>query len=285
MRVEVRAREGAGEVVVAGWRERAPEEPPPEEPVPEERTREWITGEPLPVDAGTTPAPSTVRWMASDPHVPLAEVFLDELRSPPPGACTDWPARRHRWIAVDAWGQPVGTHVSLGAEGYDVTECYEMRTRVIDGELGVGLLASIGYRPGPSFRDTPSDADRDGLRGFLDRIDAVYGAPEPPVEPMYFRSVDHEGTPTHNAVIGGRVLVVAQLVEGAWVLRHLENRYGLDTWSSAPYRPLAVLDLDGDGRPEIVFRESELAAWNDSILVSTGIGWVLDIASVGGATI
>lgn len=284
VRIEVRARVGAGEVAVAGWREREPEEPPPP-PAAEEPTGPWITGEPLPVDAGTTPAPNTVRWMAADPHVPLAEVVLGELREPPDTACTDWPARRHRWVTVDAWGQPVGTVVSVGAEGYDVTECYEMRTAKVDGEPGMGLLASIGYRPGPSARDTPSEAEREALRALLDRVDAVFGAPEPVGEPLYFHGRDQEGAPTRNAVVGGRVLVVAQLVEGAWELRHIELAYGFESWNLAPYRPLAVLDLDLDGNPEIVFRESELAAWNDSILVPTGIGWVRAIESVGGATI
>ncbi len=283
VRVEVRSREGAGEVAVGVWREGLPADGPATRD--DEPTRPWITGEPLSVDAGTTPAPETVRWMGSDPHVPLVEVVRNQLGAPGSTACVDWPMRRQRWIAVDAWGQPTGVLESTGAEGYDVTACYEMRTRTLSGDPGVGLLASAGYRPGPSFRDEPDELATTRLRQLVERIDAVFGVTDKAVVPVFFRSLDDNGRPTRNVAMGGRALVIAESVDHAWIVRHIETGYAFEPAQNDGYRVLAVLDLDGDGRPEIAVRRDMSAEWNDAVLVQSGATWTLAIESVGGATI
>lgn len=278
VRVETLARVGHGRVAVQGWvephSERVHDDPPDVAPP--------ATGTPLPVTETEPPKANRVRFMASDPHVPLVEAWLGELQPPPSGACTRWPAHRHRWVALDEWGQIVGTHRSEGGEAYDVTECYEMRTTTLDGADGVGLLASVGYRPGPRFAAAPSDSERRAFEAFIADLDDVWPAGDAQRrEPTFFRGADEVLT----AVVGGRVLAVAALVDGTWTLRHIETTYASEAWVEEAYRPLAVFDLEGDGHAEIVFRESEGVSWNDAVLSPGGTVWVRAATSVGGGTI
>ena len=275
IRIVTRARAGQGRVAVRGWLER----------VPDTRNEEpaWTgpdTGDPLPVEAGTAPAPNLVRLMASDPHVPLAEVFLSELRPPSDGACARWAGKAHRWHALDAWGQPVGTLRSTGAEGYDASGCFEMNVAVVRGTAGTGLLASEGYRAPAKAQLQPTDEQRRSFDAFVDEIDDVWPSTTKR-SPVFFRGADDVLT----AVVGGRVLVVAAYVDDAWVLRALENQLALGALGPQPYRPIAVFDLDGDGTAEIVFRADEGPWWNDVVLQSAGDVWVRAVESVGGGTI
>lgn len=276
LRVETLARAGHGAVAVQGWlqplSERTVEHPP--------TFAEPITGELLPTSDTDPPEAGRIRFMASDPHVPLAEVWLGDLQGPPPGACQRWPAQRHRWVALDAWGQIAGTQERTRAEGYDVTGCYEMETKTIRGDAGVGLLASVGYQARPRFEASPSPEQREAFDRFVRELDDVWPT-ELERAPMFFRGYDD----VLSAAIGGRVFVVAAFVDGAWQLRHIETRFSTEDYIHEPYRLLAVFDLDGDGNAEIVFRESEGPAWNDVVLTPGGTIWDRAATSVGGGTI
>ncbi len=276
IRVVTRAREGAGRVTVQGWLERVPDtaEEEASQPGPE-------TGEPLPVQAGTAPPPNLVRFMASDPHVPLAEVFLDELRGASEGACARWPGKAHAWVALDTWGQPVGTMRSTGAEGYDVSGCFEMSAKLVRGTAGTGLLASVGYRAPVSAAREPTDAQQRSFDAFVREIDDVWPPTAAPRTPLFFRGADDVLT----AVLGGRVLLVAAFVDDAWQLRAIETQLAAEALGPEPYRPIAVFDFDGDGTAEIVFREDEGPWWNDVVLRSAGTIWERVAESVGGGTI
>ena len=276
LRVETLARSGHGSVAVQGWlkplSDRRVDAPP--------TIAGPATGTPLPITGTEPPEASRVRFMASDPHVPLAEVWLDELRGPPPGACRRWPAQRHRWVALDAWGGIAGTHQRTRAEAYDVTGCYEMETGPVRGGMGVGLLASVGYVPGPRFEASPTTDQREALDRFVERLDEVWPT-ELERAPMFFRGYDDVLT----AAIGGRVFAVAAFVDGAWRLRHIETLFSMEDYIYEPYRLLAVFDFDGDGNAEIVFRESGGPAWNDVVLTPGGTIWSRAATSVGGGTI
>lgn len=276
LRVETLARSGQGPVAVQGWLEPLSEHTIDEPPV----VGEPITGELLPTNDADPPEAGRVRFMASDPHVPLAEVWLGDLQAPPLGACQRWPAQRHRWVALDAWGQIVGTHERTRAEGYDVTGCYEMETKTIRGDSGVGLLASVGYQARARFEASPSAEQRAAFDQFVDELDGVWPT-DLERSPMFFRGYDDVLT----AAIGGRVLVLAAFVDGAWHLRHIETRFSTEDYIYEPYRLLAVFDLDGDGHAEVVFRESEGPAWNDVVLTPGGTIWDRAATSVGGGTI
>lgn len=260
------------------------------------------TGDPLPegpVADGDCPA-GDARWLGFDPHVPFAVTSRGEIETAGVACCAPWAVRGARWQAIDRWGRVVGLAEVSGGEGYDLTQCYELVLRKVEGEDGVGLFVSPGWTSPPSAEWTPQPAERASLATLVAHADALFpprmdDGPLAPIadRTLFFQAAPNEGNPedpTRFAVVGGRVLVVAGKTEpGAWALSHFDSKMA-ETGYSPPdaYRPLAVVDVDGDGWPEIVFRESDGPSWGDVILRmqpdSTGRPWERVAESVGGST-
>lgn len=87
------------------------------------------------------------------------------------------------------------------------------------------------------------------------------------------------------AAVGGRFLVIAKLEEPArWVATALLLRVGASDY--VVYRPVAALDVDGDGVPELVVHWNGGDSWADVLyrLDDNGWNWELVAESVGGST-
>jgi hypothetical protein len=252
------------------------------------------------------------RAMPNRAHVPLAVVHggqvADAVQRP-----ARWPAQRprgcgtrdrwavvgSRWRALDSWGQVLGDAAVVKREIYDVTHCAELTLSKVPGAGATTLYVSADSAwhaaPPPAF--TPPASAAAALAGLAAaRIDdrAVRGAPLHP-ECAAIR----ERTRFFVAA-GGRRYGVATSNVG-----YLVARLDGDSWTvvaselTAPhkpddyrcYRPVAVFDMNGDGTPEVVLRQSAGEAWGDLVVgrapVSDGAGesWHVAALSPGSAVI
>ena len=235
-----------------------------------------------------------------DPHVPLAVTRRGEIGSAGQPCCEPWAVRGARWLSVNEWGRVVGAAEVSGGEGYDLTQCFELSLRTVEGAPGVGLYVSTGWTSPASARWLPSDEDRASLGALVSHAEALFPPADgegevPPLaaRSMFFRAAAdprEADQPTQFVVVGGRVLLVASKPEGGSLrVSYLDTGMLNAGWAPADaYRPIAVFDMDKDGWPEIVFHESDGSSWADVILRmqsdSTGRPWERVARSVGGST-
>lgn len=246
------------------------------------------------------------RFIASG--VPLAEVRDGRIKAvgTPKQACgskSRWAKKGSAWTVLDAWGQTVAGGAKIAdSRLYEGSGCHEVR---FDAGLEAGQAARLfvasgsGYTPGTSAK---WNAEARAMKRFEHLYAAqesawVEGKLEKPsdgahLQTLYFslpRQEDSvEGAPTqrrpiHWAVAGGRVLVVGYVgAGGAWKVAHVLAPHGKDH----SYEPLAVLDMNGDGMPEIVVHEETGGVFVDRVLAFDPgtLHWENSVASPGGAT-
>ena len=248
-------------------------------------------------------APGPSRFLASG--VPLAEVREGRLaavgtRKRPCGAKSRWAKASSRWHALDAWGHITGTLTVGGSDRDDGSGCHQVLFQEGTGRdtLGVFVAAGSGYAAAPSAEWKPA-AD------VAKRFDALYATQEgawvdgrvPRTREqerrrtLYFELPRQEGgpegapsqrRPSRWAVSGGRVLLVGYVGEsGAWKVGHVLSPTGKDH----AYEPLAILDMNGDGLPEIVVHEEASGVYVDRVLSFDAgtMRWENAVASPGGA--
>lgn len=248
-------------------------------------TSRHVAGAPEPA------CPSGARWLGADPHVPLAvtahERFLD-LRDN--ACCSLWARRGERWHALDAWGRVVGIAEVVDWSRNDITECNELTLRTVSGAPGVGMYASTDVPSGRSFQWSPSDAERASFGQFMAHADEIFrplsnGTLQPwPTRARFFFAPPKEGSsPIRFALVGGAVLLIARLDDG-WRLDHVSNQ---PPGFAEEFVPVAVLDMDGDGSPEVVYRQEGGGMAEESVLrMNTRVpGWTPASMSVGTITI
>lgn len=247
-------------------------------------------------------APGLSRFLASG--VPLAEVRKGRLApvgsaKRPCGAKESWAKTRSRWHALDAWGRIAGTLVIGGSERYEGTGCHQVWFAEGAGHDGRGVLVAegSGYTAGPSAE---WKADAEQKRRF-DRlyaaqegawVDGRAGKPSHERRTLFFelpaQEADAEDAPTQRrparwAVSGGRVLLVGYVgATGAWKVGHVLPPNG----KANAYEPLAVLDMNGDGLPEIVVHEEAGGVFTDRVLSfdPASMRWETAVDGPGGAS-
>jgi hypothetical protein len=210
-------------------------------------------------------------------------------------SCYRWSSRGARWRSVDAWGQFAGRATTVGGEGYDVTNCYELDLAITEGTAGTGLYVSEDspWTPAPSPRVEPTSAQTAALQQMLARYDALHarrfdvdGSPQRDERRvMYWGANDGNGQPRTFAVVGGRSLVIARLEGAEWRIV-FQQRSSIHAGPAA-FSLIAVFDMDRDGTPEIVVHHDETdGGWNDQVFSSDDFGasWVANHSSVGGST-
>ena len=263
-----------------------------------------MTGDPLPAAGREPEACRGFRWLGAEPHVPLAVSRAGELE--PAGACCRaWAGAGGAWTAIDAYGAPVGEVAVTGGEGYDVTACWELAFEPAPAGAGILVRGDEPWTAPASARWEPGAAERAAaleLAASIDRVlaPAAMGEPAGASRPLEERVLffempgddGHDWITTRFMAMGGRALVIAGLDRsGAWRVHHLDNSWAPPTsgWLDEPYRVRAVVDMDRDGYPEVIFHRSDGPSWDDSVVRcdhdSTARTWQLAVEGVGGATI
>jgi hypothetical protein len=247
---------------------------------------------------------------APPPHreqVPLAvvhgSVVVDAVAraatwpAPAPRDCgsrTRWATVGSRWHALDGWGQIIGDAQVSSRSIYDVTRCAELTMSKLRGAGENTLYVSLdsAWRPAAPAAFTPSAA----VAAAFARLVAVR---------LDDRSVEHAPLPPECAALAERVrfftgpagaryavgtsnvgYLVAKLEQNRWSAVTTQVTSPHEPGNSRCYRPVAVFDMNGDGTPEIVLRQSAGEAWGDLVLGRAADGaWPVVALSPGSALI
>jgi hypothetical protein len=231
-----------------------------------------------PTAAPATQGASTSSYfLAPDPHVPLAIVVDGHLSAAPRGHdCGDahrWARIGSKWNALDEWGQIAGTFVVSAGTYRDATGCTEVDLSPASPDTRRHVLVSAD-----SAWTAPTSAERAVGSGYVRAFDAlvaktipdgVASARDVPArctsisQHRRFFEVPGQGQFAVGTSNGG--YVVARLgADDRWSVVASE-RSGWNGSSAVCYRPVAVFDMDGDGRPEIILRRAKGTSWSDVV--------------------
>lgn len=233
------------------------------------------------------PSKGQTLWLASNPHLPLAET-RDGSLSPPDDkeGCKRpdrWGAAGRSYRVLDHWGKVVGTSKILRRERYQVSGCDEIVMAGGEGTQGEHLLVSADgvWRPGPSFADSPSAAVRAAFRRFLSGLDErLVGAQAPLAQPdrervAFFRVGAKGCVPSESeqrsvgsyAVATGPYIVIARYdAKLGWKAVYLSSPPPAVSDDYRENKLLAILDMDEDGLPDVVVHQAEDTAFWDLAL-------------------
>jgi hypothetical protein len=253
------------------------------------------------------PAAKVSQFIASG--VPLAEVRDGRLKSAasakhPCGRKTQWAKIGSEWSALDVWGQIVQSRATIADRRFfEGSGCHEVSfSAPADPGVAARLFVAkdSGYAPAASAE---WKADKDHIKRFEQLYSMqenvwiegkiVKSATEERSRTLFFRLPKQdgsvEGAPTERratqwAVAGGRLLVVGYVGEsGTWKVSHVMPPNGKDR----AYEPIAILDMNGDGLPEIVVHEAAAGVFVDRVLAFDPgtMRWEKSVESPGGATL
>jgi hypothetical protein len=251
----------------------------------------------------STTKPKASYFLASDPHVPLAlvqgatfsSVGGDGRTCGDPGR---WARIGSRWRALDAWGQIVGELEMRKTELYPVTGCREATMRRVSGTEGANLFVSAdsAFTPRPSARWEPSSKQRGELHTLIgtlakamipDREIAALG--EAAFGTTFFTApADPEVSMVQQArwaIVAGPVFIAARLSDTGWKVMNVKGAvFDLGGSRRDVYRVVSIVDMNGDGVPEIVLRTNSSDWWADSVLsFDRWKGWIDVAESPGGS--
>jgi hypothetical protein len=237
---------------------------------------------------------STTRWIGWRPRVPLATTTPSRIEAAGQSCCAPWASVGGRWRAVDGWGQVLGTVQVASHERYDATQCLELA--VAPAALGETAVLLVGeddpWTPTRSLRWSPEPADEAVFAKLVESARALYGrepsAASAASPTFYFERIAGEAAERYGAV-GGPLLVVAQRdADGAWRLAWIDSSTTNEVAPDAAYRVLAVLDMDRDGGPEIVYQRNDGTGWIDVVVTAESdapAAWHVAAEGVGGGSI
>lgn len=247
-------------------------------------------------------ADTSVLFMASDPHVPLAITdkgsFVPfEVAGKRCGDPKKWAKVGSSWRALDAWGQVAGEFTIASKERYDVTGCDEVTMTKTSGEDGAKLFVSgESWKPKPTVEFAATDAQRAAFAKALGAALDLYGAPPKAKERgasgfrvAYFSAPKTNDDGTHPteawAIATGPMLVFAHLVDDAWKVTRAEPPFDRDYDGVDHFKLVSIFDMDGDGSPEVIVNENNLDAWNEEVFsLVEPCGWSAVVVSPGGST-
>lgn len=247
---------------------------------------------------------SSVRLLGHDPHVPFAIVDGDTIKSAGQPCCEEWATTQTDWYNLNEFGRIVGISKVKHGDGYDHTQCFELQLQTTNGKDGVGLYVSkqIDWEVDSSQIWRPTKVEMHKLQDFLLNLNKLVIDDNKPnytdtssVGKFIFFKITHGlgndeiNIPNTKCVVyGKRYLIIAYLnSQNEWTLAHIENEYSNDYLKL--FTPIALVDIDKDGIPEIVFQDSLGHIFWDKILrignKETIDSWQIEAISVAGATI
>jgi hypothetical protein len=179
----------------------------------------------------------------------------------------------------------------VGREYYDVSRCDELCVRLVRGRHGAGVYvdAHAPYRAAPVSVWRPSDADLAALHQVaLAHEQGIRDLDPSHHVPIARRSFFFEWGASHErfAAVGGRSFILCAWRGGQWVIVH-EERPSPRRATDDGYLPLAVMDMNGDGRPELVVhvRDQGGESYADETLSLRANGtWRTVVAGIYGST-
>jgi hypothetical protein len=215
------------------------------------------------------------QFLGKDPHGPLARVVSGKVVAPEEHACTTWGVRGETWKAVDALGRVVGEAKVTGLDRYDVSGCDELTLKRSSGKAGVGVFVRGSYEPLPLRRVSLPEEQRRELARRIAKRDSRVPKPSRRIEkkpelPLAKRMVAYrEEDGPIRVVVGGRAFSVFRLEEGRWILEHEQLPTAEEVWEEPDtFMPISVLDMNADGRPEIVLHARLIDGYSDFTLTS-----------------
>ncbi len=257
-----------------------------------------------------TPPKGASLWLASNPHLPLAETRDGNIsRADDKEGCkrpARWGATGRSYRVLDRWGKVLGTSKVVRRERYDVSGCEEiLMSGATESEEAQGdrlLVTSDGaWAPGPSFADRPTAAMHTAFRRFLSGLDerlVADGASttQPEGERVAFFRIgkkdcqprdDERGLVGAYAVAGGPYLVVARYdAQKGWKAVYLTTPPPAASDVYRENKIMTIVDMEGDGVPEVVFHTSEdTAFWDVVVGLDSARIWAERAQSAAGATL
>jgi hypothetical protein len=194
-------------------------------------------------------------------------------------------------LDLDTLGNVAGEVTVTQRELFDYTGCNELTARRTKGIIGAGVYVNgrSGYHAPGYQRWEPERATREALTALSNAHQKAIPSADPTVHVPFSQRVLFFQTPDDGAryaVIGGLSLIVATLGDdGHWTVVH-EATPGDAQVDERAYSVRAVLDMDGDRSPDIVFHFREGAGewYGDRVLTRpTSGGWV-EVSGTFGST-
>ncbi len=246
---------------------------------------------------------TAINVLGQSPHVPFAVINNDTISSAGQFHCEKWANNRTEWYNLNELGKIVGTSKVVSKDFYDVTKCYELELKTTNGIDGIGFYTSknVNWEVDSSQLWLPSQEEKTKLNTFLIKMDKlVIDSSKPNYvdtlegKSIFFKIPESENedqnhlSNTRCVVFGKRYLIIAYLNgQNEWTLAHIENEYTNNYYKL--FTPKALIDIDQNGIPEIIYQDSLGHAFWDKILkinsMETIDSWKVEAISIGGATI
>lgn len=204
-------------------------------------------------------------------------------------ACRTWAGDGSVWTSLDRLGRPVGKATVRGMERYDVTNCDELNLVTTQGAKGVGIFVSQGYVPAAISAWRPTGKAYADLVALVKTQDGTAHPHDIAFDRRMFSWKAPDGG--SFAAVGGRSLAVLKLENGAWRVLHRASppkptvAYAKGFEPSIPHalEIIGVVDMNGDGKVEIVVHERLDDAYGDFTLTPKGDGYRRIEAGIHGA--
>ena len=183
-----------------------------------------------------------VRW-TSDALLPLSLVRGRRVEADR-GQCKSIWENGSRWHTLDRWGRVVGE------VEYRETSRGGMRFERVSGSRGAGLFVRGPWRAPASAALEPDPAARASLHQWL-------GKPQKRREITFFQASKGARAKVFAVVTTPTSIMVAYRKGTQWHRAYREV-YGENRWHPL-YRLRAIVDMNGDGLPEVIYHFNEYA--------------------------
>jgi hypothetical protein len=188
------------------------------------------------------------------------------------------------WTRLDVWGRPVEAARVVNSSVYDLTDCREI---ALSGKPDEDAQPALFVR-GPA---SPASVAANGARRFAcasekdhPSLGAAFTAATGARAPLLFCTQDESGTDVVRAVAAGERLVFARMEASQWIVERTVavNAKDRPTQLDRAFAVIAVLDMNGDGAPEVVVHSRQSDSYEDAIYTLGPRGAIRRVVSHSG---